>query len=62
MTIVYKDVFIVQDGRYETYIADKTEKKGTAKRHEVMDGIYLPPNNRRSEQNKKNDDVLCIIE
>jgi hypothetical protein len=27
-----------------------------------MDGIYLPPNNRRSEQNKKNDDVLCIIE
>jgi hypothetical protein len=65
MTIEYEDVFIVQDGRYETYAADKTEKKGTAKRREVMDGVYLPPGNRRSERNKKekeNDDVPRVIE
>jgi hypothetical protein len=46
--IEYEDVYVIQGDKYETYAADKTEKRSTAKRREVLDGVYPPPLKRQS--------------
>jgi hypothetical protein len=49
-SIDYEDVYIIQGDKYDAYAAEKTEKRTTAKRKEIMDGVYPPPLKRYSER------------
>jgi hypothetical protein len=53
LKIDYEDVYVIQGDRYQTYAADKTEKRTTAKRKEVLDGVYPPPMKRQSARLRK---------
>ena len=53
LKIEYEDVYVIQGDRYQTYAADKTEKRTTAKRKEVLDGVYPPPLKRQSARLRK---------
>ena len=62
--IRYDDVYAVQGGRYDAYAADKTEKRISAKRKEVLDGVYPPPLKRQSgrvNKEKENKDIPASI-
>lgn len=51
--IDYEDVYVIENDKYQTYAADRGEKKITAKRKEVMDGVYPPPLKRQSDRLKE---------
>lgn len=51
--IKYDDVYVIQGNKYDAYAADKTEKRSTAKRREVLEGVYPPPLKRQSARIRK---------
>jgi hypothetical protein len=61
LEIKYEDVYVIQGDRYQTYAADKTEKRITAKRKEVLDGVYPPPLKRQSARLKKDKENIPAL-